>query len=81
MIDLTNTPIGTLNTWLGEAQTAYHKLQTGGKQASVSFGGSKAVTYTQANAQQLAAWINTLQAEIDRRNGKTTRRAPVRFEF
>lgn len=80
-IDLSSQTLSQLQTWLAEAQVAYHKLLIGGKQASVSFGAGKSVTYTQADATKLQAWINSLQAEIDARGGTTTKRAPVRFNF
>lgn len=80
-IDLSGQSTPQLQAWLGEAQLAYHKLMTGTKQASVSFGSAKSVTYTQADTAKLQAWINDLQAEIDSRNGVGKKRGAVRFVF
>lgn len=56
-----------LQTYLASCQQAYIELQSGAKIASVSYAqgdGSRAVTYTQANATGLAALIKQLQQQL-----------------
>jgi hypothetical protein len=66
---------------LATAQQAYIDLSTGAKGQSYSYtqgDGAKAVTYTTANLAQLAALIQTLQAQL----GIVTRpRRPIRPSF
>lgn len=69
-----------LQAALTSAQQAYVQLMTGQKVATASYGqgdGIKSVTYTQAKAQDLAAFIRLLQAQL----GMQCARRPVRFNF
>lgn len=70
----------TLKMRLAEAEAAYHKLQLGQQRASVSFGPSKSVSYTQANISELRRYINDLKDQIAACEGKK-RRSIVRFTF
>lgn len=56
MADLT-----TLQARLTEAETAYHRLLTGSQKESIGLGDMR-VTYTQANADRLAAYISQLKS-------------------
>ena len=71
----------TLQADLAAAQAAYVEIMSGQRGESYSYtqgDGSKAVTYTKANIGQLAALIQTLQAQL----GIVTRpRRPVQFLF
>lgn len=56
-----------LQAYLASCQQAYIELQSGAKVASVSYAqgdGSRAVTYTQANATGLASLIKQLQQQL-----------------
>jgi hypothetical protein len=72
--------LDTLKTRLSEAETAYHLLVTGAKEASVNIGGYGMVTYTQAGLDKLEAYISRLRGEIARKSG-SLRRAVVLTEF
>jgi hypothetical protein len=74
------TNILQLGVWLAEAKLARHKLLTGSKEQSVSYGG-KAVSFSQADAYQLDAYIADLERQIAEANGKPARRGPVQFVF
>lgn len=52
-----------LQARLTEAQDAYHVLAVGGQTVSVKLG-DKAVAYTPANLDKLAAYIRELQAAL-----------------
>ncbi|NID15392.1 phage head-tail adapter protein [Luteibacter yeojuensis] len=71
-------PTDTLRKNLADAQQAYVDLSTGAKGESYSYtqgDGAKSVTYTRGNLAQLAALIQTLQAQL----GIVTRpRNPIR---
>lgn len=66
---------------LAAAQQAYIDISTGSKGESYSYtqgDGSKSVTYTSTNLQQLAALIRQLQTQL----GIVSRgRRPIRFNF
>lgn len=47
-----------------EAQTAYHKLQTGSLREVVDHNGTR-ITYTRADATKLKEYISELQSAID----------------
>lgn len=67
----------TLQSWLTTAQTALMQLSTGTKVATASYSqgdGSQSVTYTQADAGRLQAFIALVQAQLG-----IARRRPVRF--
>ena len=77
---LTGVDPVTLQLWLAQAQAAYAQLMTGAKVASASYAqgdGSKSVSYTQAQAPALMAWIMQLQRAL----GIGGRRRPLRPYF
>jgi hypothetical protein len=78
---LAGRDIATLQADLAAAQQAYVDLSTGAKGESYSYtqgDGSKSVTYTRGNLQQLAALIQMLQAQL----GIVQRpRRPIRFFY
>ncbi len=61
----------TLQTWLTEAETALHQLQTGASAASVTHKG-KAATFRKTDVPTLRAYI----AELKMRLGLGGRRSP-----
>ena len=74
--------IDDLKTKLAEAEVAYHQLLTGGQRASVSFGPSKSVSYTQANIAELRRYINDLKDQIKTLEGcDPVKRGTVRVQF
>lgn len=56
-------PLETLATWLSEAQTAYHALNTGTQTVSVGTGDTR-VSFTAAQVADLKRYIADLQAAI-----------------
>ena len=66
---LAGVPVATLQLWLGQAQTAYAALVTGGKAQSLSYDG-KSVTYSQANRGDLESWISLLQRQLGVNHGR-----------
>jgi hypothetical protein len=76
MIDL-----ATLQTYLAEAQTALHRLNTGQARVSVSYEG-KSVTYNQASRHDLQVYIANLEHQIGELAGTVTPpRGPIHFGF
>lgn len=63
MATFTGIPLETLATWLSEAQTAYHALNTGTQTVSVGTGDTR-VTFTAAEVGKLKQYIADLQAAI-----------------
>ncbi len=63
MATFTGIPLETLATWLSEAQTAYHALNTGTQTVSVGTGDTR-VTFTAATVDKLKQYITDLQAAI-----------------
>lgn len=61
----------TLQTWLTEAQTAYHALAIGKSSASLSLG-DKRVAFTAAEIPALRAHIASLQTAIAVNTGTST---------
>lgn len=61
---------------------ALHRLLTGTAEQTVQFGSGKSVTYTQANINQLKAYIGDLQNQVAACEGREqSRRGPIRFVF
>lgn len=59
--------LATLQARLVEAETAYHALVTGTKEVTVQNGTGNSdmrVTYTETKAADLAAYIDSLKAQI-----------------
>ena len=63
MATFTGIPLEMLATWLSEAQTAYHALNTGTQTVSVGTGDTR-VTFTAATVDKLKQYIADLQAAI-----------------
>lgn len=74
------TDTATLQARLTDAEAAYHALMLGGKAVTLSYSqgnGTKAVTYTPADAARLAGYIASLQRQI----GLTSRRRSIGVFF
>lgn len=67
--------------YLAQAELALHKLLTGTKEESVTFGSGKSVKYTQANLSELRRYINELKDQIAACEGGGKPRGPIRFIF
>lgn len=67
--------------YLAEAEMSLHKLLTGSKEQSVSFGAGKSVAYTAANISELRRYINSLKDEIAVAEGRGKPRGPIRFIY
>lgn len=68
--------------WLAEAELALHKLLTGAREQTITFGSGKSVTYTAANINQLRDYIARLKDEVDECEGRgRARRSMIRFVF
>jgi hypothetical protein len=73
-----------LATKIAEAKDAYHQLVLGKARASVTFGPSKRVEYTQANKADLKSYIAELEDQYALCCATSTTakaRGPVRFTF
>lgn len=69
---------------IAEAKAAYHQLMLGKKTASVTFGPSKRVEYTQANKADLKSYIAELTDQYAKccpSTATTKARGPVRVIF
>lgn len=66
----------TLATWLTQAETALHALETGTK-VEVLRHGEKSLTYSRADVDKLRAYIARLQSQVDACNGLTTNRRRI----
>ena len=69
-MDLTIIPDALLQSWYVTAITAFNTRAVGGRAASVSYStgdGSRSVSYSPANANDLRAWISSLANELHRR--------------
>lgn len=78
------TDCATKRLWLAEAELALHRLLTGQQAVEIDFGPSKGVKYTQANVDDLRAYVSQLRREVAECDGTaatTPRRGPVRFVF
>lgn len=63
--------LATLQARLTEAETAYHRLLTGSQEEEVEHGDMR-VKYSSAGKQQLAAYIQSLKAQIAALGGTVT---------
>lgn len=78
--DLALIPLATLQQWQAEAMQAMHDLSIGNRGESYSYtqgDGSKSVTYTRANVNDLRAWLAKLNAQL----GIGSRCGPMRPVF
>jgi len=55
--------LATLQTWLGEAELARHKLRTGAQEMQIEHGDMR-VSYTKADIGALDSYIADLKAQI-----------------
>lgn len=55
--------LATLQTWLTEAELAYHKLATGSQEEAVQHDGMS-LTYTRADLGRLKNYIGDLKSQI-----------------
>lgn len=73
------TTCAEYRTRLAEAEAALHELTIGGKVVNVRMG-EKQVEYSPAKAADLAQYVSTLQAAVDKCDGKCgTGRHAIRF--
>lgn len=78
--DLALVPLATLQQWQLEAMLALHKLSTGQQGEAYTYAqgdGSKSVTYSRANINDLRAWVAKLNAQLGMGSG----RRPMRVRF
>jgi len=70
--------LATLQTWLTEAESAYHRILTGSQEEQVEHGDMR-LTYTRANAGQLLQYIGSLRSQIVQLGGSASglRRRPL----
>ncbi|WP_207621600.1 gpW family head-tail joining protein [Vibrio ziniensis] len=68
----------TLDEMLKEAETAYHKLQTGSLAVSIQKG-DRRVDYSRANIHELRAYIDDLKSQLGISNVRRGRPAGARF--
>lgn len=77
--------LATLQTWLTEAETAYHKVMTTGGTARLRHstnGADKWIEYNKTSATELTAYIDRLKREIAAlQSGAPKRFAAPRFGF
>ena len=59
-----------METWLEEAEEAYHKLRTGQQTVTVTYEG-RSRTYSQASATGLQAYIRELQVALGIKPGRS----------
>ena len=65
-------PLATLQQYLEEAQAGYHRLLTGTSAVTFKDQNGEMVTYQQASASRLAAYIASLEAQIANLTGGRT---------
>ena len=66
--------IDVLKQRLMEAEEAYHKLMIGEKEVSVSVGNFGSTSYNQTNISQLEKYISALKTQINKVEGRASRR-------
>lgn len=69
--------LSQLQTWLAEAETARHKLATGGGVEEVSSPGGDRVRFTAASLTQLDKYIASLKQQIAAAQASTSSRSPI----
>ena len=70
--------LATLQTWLSEAEIARHKLRTGSLRVSFAHG-QRSMTFAQANAAELDAYIADLTQQITVAQGCSSKRRVFRI--
>lgn len=73
--------LAQLQTWLTEAQNAYHTVMLGGGVTVVVDQNGERVEYSRANATALAKYIASLQAQINSLLGVAVTGGPLRPFF
>lgn len=66
----------TLQTWLTEAETALHKLETGAASVKIDYDGNT-VEYTRTSTGGLRRYIRDLKRQLGQSSGRQSR--PVLF--
>ena len=73
--------LAQLQTWLTEAQNAYHTVMLGGGVTVVVDQNGERIEYSRANATSLAKYIASLQAQINSLLGVAVTGGPLRPFF
>lgn len=73
--------LAQLQTWLAEAQNAYHTVVIGGGVTVVVDQNGERVEYSRANADRLGKYIASLQAQINSLLGVAVTGGPLRPFF
>lgn len=63
--------VTTLQTYLTEAETAYHALSIGKKVVSLSSANGERIAFTPTEIPRLRAYVNELRRAIAIKNGST----------
>lgn len=71
-------PLETLQQYLSEARSAYHRLMTGASVVTVKDQNGEMVTYQTASVTRLSAYIAWLEGEIARLTGGRASCGPLR---
>ena len=80
--NLMATSVEQLQSWLTEAQAAYHDLQLGKAAVRLRDQSGEEVQYNQANRSALLGYITSLQLQLrDAQNGTTSVDGPLRMSF
>ena len=70
-----------LQTWLSEAQNAYHNVMMGGAATVVVDQNGERVEYARTNSGALLRYIATLQSQINQLQGLAVTGGPLRPLF
>jgi hypothetical protein len=73
--------LAQLQTWLNEAQAAYHTVLIGGQPTVVVDQNGERVEYSRSNPAALLKYINYLQAQINLLMGVAVTGGPLRPYF
>jgi hypothetical protein len=73
--------LAQLQTWLTEAENAYHSVVIGGSVTVVVDQNGERVEYSRANALSLQKYIATLKAQINALRGVAVTGGPLRPLF
>lgn len=82
--ELVGLPPATLQTWLTQAQTALHALNTGALEIDVEYAqgdGTRKVMYNRASMANLRAYIRQLQVALNPHGHNNGRRRAIRLRF
>jgi hypothetical protein len=73
--------LAQLQTWLAEAQSAYHTAMTGGQILVVVDQNGERIEYSRTNTASLVRYMAWLQAEINKLMGVAVTGGPLRMVF